>query len=384
MKKVAVISTIIALYRYEISNLLSKQDKNKYDFYTSIKTHSGIKTVDFKKSKLSPILGGIRWKEVKNLYIRNICVWQNGVFKVGISKRYSSLILLGNMYCLSTWVNALMGRLTSKHVLMWTHGLKGGDSKIQLFFRLIFYRLAHDLLVYEKRGKQLLIEKGFKDENVHIIYNSLDYSFHFKLRNQLKPKILIDTKTELFDNNFPTIVYSGRLVSSKKVNLLIESILLIQKENFDINCLIIGDGPEMNQLKNLAQKESIKNIVFYGSCYDEKRLSRLIGMSDLMVSPGNIGLAVVHAFSFGTPVISHCNLIRQMPEIEIIENEITGILFEENNIEDLKDKILLWLNDFGKQREEIRKKCYINVDKYYNPNYQVKVFNTIIERGIIK
>jgi len=380
MKKVAVITTIMAMYRYEIASLLSCQKDPTYRFYTSKKSHSGIKPVDASKSFIQPEDGGIKWSFVKNIYIKGICIWQNGVFKIGVSRKYSTLILLGNMYCLSTWVNAILGRIAGKHIIMWTHGLKGGDFRLQLFFRLMFYRLAHDLFVYEKRGKNLLINEGFNKDNVHVIYNSLAYKTHLKLRSELTEENFDKTKKKLFNNDYPTLVYSGRLVKSKKVHLLLESLSLFEDDN--INCLIIGDGDQRKFLEDLVQEKGIKNVVFYGGCYDESKLSKLIGMSDVMVSPGNIGLAVVHAFSFGTPVISHNNMVTQMPEVEIIDQGVNGLLFDENNIEDLKTKIVQWISQNSANRAAIRKQCYLKVDQYYNPNYQVKVFNKIVQRGI--
>lgn len=379
MKKTAIISTILANYRFEIANLLSEQEIVSYKFYVSKKSYSNIKLIDLNNKSKKDF---IRHSFVRNIYVKGICIWQIGVFKIGLSKNYTTLILLGNMYCLSTWFNALLGRFTGKHVIFWTHGLKGGDSRLQLFFRLLFYKLADDLFVYEKRGKNLLLNEGFSQKRVHIIYNSLAYSSHMKLRNSF---LSVDYKTtikSLFNNDNLTIVYSGRLIESKRVDMIFKSIALISELN--INCLIIGDGDQEENLKNIVKKLKLDNVCFYGSCYDETMLSKLIGGADILVSPGNVGLSVVHAFSFGTPVISHDNLITQMPEVEIIEVGVNGELFKEGDVNDLKEKILNWLNNHKYKRESIRTICYDKVDKFYNPNFQVKVFNEIVKRGILK
>jgi glycosyltransferase involved in cell wall biosynthesis len=382
MKKTAIISTILANYRYEIANLLSKQEEVEYTFFTSKNSHSGIKPVDSYKSKVDPKNGGIRWLFVKNIYLKAICVWQKGVFKVGFSQEYSTLILLGNMYCLSTWINALLGRLTGKHIIYWSHGLKGGDAGLKLLLRILFYKLSHDLFIYENRSKSLLLKEGFEPERVHVIYNSLAYSSHLKLRSGILSTELKKKKYSIFNNDYPTIVYSGRLIKAKRVDMIFSALALM--DDYQINCLIIGDGDYENKLKKIVEKLDLKNVFFYGECYDETLLSKLIGMSDILVSPGNVGLAVVHAFSFGTPVISHDNLINQMPEVEIIELGVNGVLFKEGDIEDLKVKILNWIEKNKSNREFIREKCYEKVDKFYNPNFQVKVFNKIVKRGILK
>lgn len=383
MKKVAIITNFLALYRFGISNMLSCQKSIDYTYYSSKVSYGGIKTIEPRLSLIKPNQGGIKWVFVKNIYVRNYLIWQLGVFRLGISENFTSLILLGNMYCLSTWVNAILGRVTKKHVTMWTHGLLGGDNKLKLFFRLMFYRLAHDLFVYENRSKNLLVDNGFNENHIHIIYNSLNYDLHKKLRENLNDYILTEFKKGVFSNDLPTLIYTGRLIPSKKINQLIEAISLLKVKRIKINCIIVGSGSELEKLKKITTEKNLENIIFYGPCYDEEVLSMLIGMSDLMVSPGNIGLTVVHALSYGTPALSHDNLSNQMPEIEIIEYGRTGLLFKENNIQDLANKIETWINN-GKSRNTIRHLCYKKIDSHYNPYYQVSVFNKIIERGIIE
>ena len=60
------------------------------------------------------------------------------------------------------------------------------------------------------------------------------------------------------------------------------------------------------------------------------------------MSIGNIGLTAIHSLSFGTPVASHDNFENQMPEVEAIIDGENGFLFEENNSNDLIDKIEQW------------------------------------------
>ena len=95
------------------------------------------------------------------------------------------------------------------------------------------------------------------------------------------------------------------------------------------------------------------------------------------MSPGNVGLTCIHSLSYGTPVCTHNNFFNQMPESEIITDGKNGIFFEENSLEDLKEKIIFWFDNLhGKYSKEfIRKK----IDESYNPANQIKIFNNIIE-----
>jgi glycosyltransferase involved in cell wall biosynthesis len=95
------------------------------------------------------------------------------------------------------------------------------------------------------------------------------------------------------------------------------------------------------------------------------------------VSPGNVGLTAIHSLSFGTPVCTHSNFFNQMPEVEVIEEGVTGCFFEENNIESLDNVISKWVN-FPKDRSVIRDNCYQIIDDLYNPYNQLNVIKSLL------
>ena len=54
------------------------------------------------------------------------------------------------------------------------------------------------------------------------------------------------------------VIFVGRLVSYKNVDVLIKSIKLIKEKNPEIKSLIIGDGSEKKRLEALAQKLNLE------------------------------------------------------------------------------------------------------------------------------
>ena len=63
-----------------------------------------------------------------------------------------------------------------------------------------------------------------------------------------------------------------------------------------------------------------------------------------------------------------------MPEVESIQPGFNGYFFEENNLDDLIKKILYHL----KTQKISKNDCRRVVDMYYNPKYQLSVFEKII------
>ncbi|MBK7132480.1 MAG: glycosyltransferase [Bacteroidales bacterium] len=178
-----------------------------------------------------------------------------------------------------------------------------------------------------------MIESGFNPNKVHTVYNSLDFNYHKKLFDERNESELGEIKKKLFKSrsNLPIVLFIGRLTSEKKISYLLDSISLCKHRGNDFNCLIVGEGEELEYLKNHAKLQGIlESVCFYGSSYEEKINAKLIMLSDCCVSPGNVGLTAIHSLSMGTPVITHDNMYNQGPEVEAIIQDKTGLLFREN------------------------------------------------------
>jgi len=104
------------------------------------------------------------------------------------------------------------------------------------------------------------------------------------------------------------VIYAGRLLSHKNVDVLIKSISLLKKLHPEIKCLIIGDGPEKNQLIQLCSDLKLnKNIKFFGFVKDIDTVYSLMKSSKVFVFPSNregFGIVTIEANACGIPVIT--------------------------------------------------------------------------------
>jgi len=104
------------------------------------------------------------------------------------------------------------------------------------------------------------------------------------------------------------VIYAGRLVEHKNLDLLIKALYIVKSEVPDVKALIVGDGPEMNNLKALAAKLQLeKNIRFLGFLEDHNDALSLIKSSRIFVSPSTregFGMAALEANACGLPVVS--------------------------------------------------------------------------------
>lgn len=367
MSKTCCIFNLAAHYRTPIYKLMDNE--LNCDFYIGDKVSSPMKKMNYNE------LLGFK-KELKNLYLESNFYWQKGAIKT-IFSDYRNYIIDGEPYCLSTWLILLLARFTTKKTYLWTHGWYGRESRIKKFIKKIFFGLTDYVILYGDYARNLMIKEGFKSEKLKCIYNSLDYDFQLQVKKSLKVSNIFISR---FGNDYSVLCYVGRIQKSKRLDLIIESIVIMKnKYQKQVNLIIVGKEAEETDIVDLVKKYNLSdNVWFYGPCYDENKLGEIFFNSSICISPGNVGLTAIHALTYGCPVITHNNFSNQGPEFETINAGLTGYFFEENNVEDLSLKIIDWLNNHPKNDDITRNECYKVIDEKYNPHYQIKLLKSLL------
>lgn len=305
--------------------------------------------------------------------------WQKGSISLACKSDFECYIIIGDAKCLTVWLSAMFARLRGKKVLFWSHGSLREIKGIRRLVLNLFWDLANCGLIYNDRSRQIMQDAKVGCGKFVTVYNSLNYPAQLSLRNQLQCS---DIYQAHFGNNCPVIVFIGRLIPSKKLNIILTVASLINKDNEanKVNIVMIGDGPEKTHLQKQASELGIsKDVWFYGACYDERKNADLLYNADICVSPGEVGLTAIHAMMFGLPVATHNNLDRQGPEFEAIVDGKTGFFFKENDIEDLHDRLAKWICKTKNDRETIRTNCFEIIDTVWNPNHQLSAIKMAID-----
>jgi len=132
-------------------------------------------------------------------------------------------------------------------------------------------------------------------------------------------------------------VHIGRLVKWKKVHLLIEAFAKLHRQFPDAELLIIGSGPEKENLQTQVRNLGIaEKVIFLGAIHDYLAIGKYLLASTVYVLAGAGGLSLNDAMGFGLPVI--CSVADGTEKDLVIPHE-TGLYFEENNADDLAEKI---------------------------------------------
>lgn len=134
----------------------------------------------------------------------------------------------------------------------------------------------------------------------------------------------------------------ARLAPVKGHNILIEAAELVIRQNPSVRFLIVGDGPNKNEICNaIIQKNLEKYIMMTGFVPD---VDSILSILDLYVLPSfseGFPLCVLESLVFGIPVIA-----TNVGGIsEVIKSGVNGFLIEPNNARQMSDAILKALAD---------------------------------------
>ena len=370
MKKISFILNYAPHYREKVYELIDKSFDCRFYFGDSVE--GNIKKLDY----------DIFSKPAKELAVKRIkgswCYYKNAlsVLRDGAD----TYVLTGDMRNLSNWLVLLLLKLfyPRKRSAIWTHGVYGKESKLQLFIKKVFYSLTDAVFCYGDRSKSLMIEAGIKADKIFPIHNSLDYENQVTLRSIAEDR---DFYRQHFGNNNPTLIFTGRLTKVKRLDMILDAMDLLRAKGEFYNLVIVGDGEQKSDLVAKVAKLGLSDRVwFYGACYDEGILSKLIYNADLCVSPGNVGLTGIHSMTYGTPVVTHGRFELQMPEFEAIKVGKTGMFFDFGDVKSLSKTISDWFHTQQDKREQVRAQCCQEIDDNWTPTFQLDVLKTTIAK----
>lgn len=125
------------------------------------------------------------------------------------------------------------------------------------------------------------------------------------------------------------LIYSGRLGPEKNLDFLLQSFAGVAEAVEKVHLLIVGNGPEEDNLKKLAAEIGIANQVHFFGMVAYERMPLYLAMSDVFVTASVTEvhpLSVIEAMASGLPALG----IHSVGVSDTIEDGITGYLASQN------------------------------------------------------
>lgn len=233
-----------------------------------------------------------------------------------------SLMLDLNPRCITAWGLLLLRRLLGRRTLVWGHLFpRAGAGAWTARLRKAMRALAHGTVLYGYDSVNPALDQLPK-QPVWVAPNSL-YPIEV-----LSAPVTTTPRTR--------VLYVGRLVAEKKVDLLVRSFCRAADGIKGTTLTIVGTGEELDALKDIARQHGCDDrIEFLGAVTDQVALKELYSTSVCSISPGYVGLSLTQSLGFGVPMLI-ADDEPHAPEIEL--ERFGGVRrFRENDEQALAD-----------------------------------------------
>ncbi|MBO9542809.1 glycosyltransferase family 4 protein [bacterium] len=237
----------------------------------------------------------------------------------------------------------LGARLGLKSLAFWGHGYnrQARKSGFEEWLKHQTLNMVGWWFAYTQGTADYLKRNGFPSDRITVVQNSVDTSSFeaevsaiseenrsaLRLRLGILPGDLVG-------------LFCGSLYGDKKLHFLVDAARLLREQIPNFHLIIVGDGPERDNLRHYVGSDEWIHIV--GSQFGFEK-AVYFGVSDVVLNPGLVGLAILDAFVAALPVFT-TDIPVHSPEIEYLLPGVNGDVTP-FSLQEYVDAVVRYLHD---------------------------------------
>lgn len=332
---IKMLKTALEKMHHEVFIVTANLDNNKfiYDDKNRMIYLPGIKTGIY-ETKLTGIYSKKAMKIIKNWHLD--VIHSQTEFGIGYFSRIVAKKL--NLPIVHTYHT-----LYEDYVHYVTHGHFNNLAK-KLAIKITKYyceKKCDELIVPTDKIKDLFINKYNISQPINVIPTGIDID-KFKLTQNIKKEIEnIKKKYKIKDTDF-IIGSVGRIAPEKSFDKLLYNIKEMIKVNTNIKVMLVGGGPDLDNLKELTKKLHLEDYVIFTDKVNYDLVPAYFNVFNVIVSFSKTetqGLTIIEGLAASKPTIC----IEDDSFKAMIEPNYNGYLFKNDN--EFKDYIFKLMND---------------------------------------
>ena len=261
-----------------------------------------------------------------------------------------------------------------------THGYFNKSSKKLVEYLTLFYcdTTANELIVPTKKTWDLFKDKYRLDKNIYIIPTGIEIERFYKEKIKKDSVVEVRKQLGLNDNDF-VLLFVGRLGKEKNVDFLIEAQKDLIAKIPNAKLVIIGDGPERDNLYKQITHLGLENHIFLLGKKSKNDIVSILAKSHAFILPSrgeNFSVAIIEALSIGIPVVAtDCGGTK-----ESINNS-NGILVPVDDTSSMSESLLYMFNNILKYNaSDIRKNSKERYSSSVIGNQLLAIFDNVLYR----
>ncbi len=299
--------------------------------------------------------------------------WLKTIVKIYNVSKKSDLIFVNGLGTETTIANILLRKTVIRKIV--------GDPVWERIYNKKLINESFDDFQENKHGLFISLQKIIRNWSINKSNLIITPSEHLKAfinKIGVDNKIFVinnsvtieETNKEVFQNSIIQLLVISRLVSHKNIDSIIKAIKVLRNEGILLN--IVGDGSEINNLKNLVEKYELEEKVNFIGKIENRKLNEYLRSTDIFIQASNYeGLphSILEAMNFEIPILSTdvggCSVLLNKGErgfiipMPVSEVEISeGIRTIINNKDEARSKVKLAKN-------------YLNQEHNFNTNADI-------------
>lgn len=247
---------------------------------------------------------------------------------------------------------------------------KGGD-----FYRAVVNRCSHNSLSYSVASTIEAYAHNWMNiyrKNVHTFLFASEFMAHKTEEFWGKDSFrwgLLRNPYEARKHSASNVVgdyalYFGRLIDEKGVDVLLNAAALAR----DVPLIVVGDGPDLEKLKNQAAAQGLSQVQFVGAKWGEE-LEQILRDCRFVVVPSlwheNFPYVILQSFAMGKPVIGSNR--GGIPEL--VAHGERGLVYEATDMSALADAMVQLMAD-----ENLARQMGVAAKRYADAEYNDEHF----------
>lgn len=331
MKRVLILQRALLPYRKAVLNGLA-------DHYDVTVVHSGGPTVDASDNYREAIVPA---RAIGPFAL------QQRVAATLAEHRPDAIVAIPDFRWPAQLLAPLARRNRHARLIFWGPGY--GRSRFANRLRDVLLRHADALLLYGSADIDSFVRRGMPRDRIFVAPNTIHVPNHRDFSGETKSSLL----------------YVGRLQKRKRLDLLIDAFAKVNDAlPANTTLEIVGDTPrserggygaalahfkvDIETRSRLQQQAAAAGVggrvLFHAGTENEEDLAKFFARAYAYVSPGHVGLAALHSFAYGVPVVTRR---RQYPdqgaESENLQAGVNSLL--QASYADLGDALCAICND---------------------------------------
>lgn len=255
-------------------------------------------------------------------------------------------IVIVSSFSLATvylWVSSWFSKV--KYII-WSGAIKNRfEGLVRGILRRILVRRAAGFITYGREAKEYLVYLGAQKDKIFVAINTVDTRYYENEVKKIRAQLPGTDETK----HLLSVSY---LYHGKRIDSILEAAAELLKKRKDFVLHIVGSGPEMNNLVNMAQKLGLGDAVRFEGNKRKEDILKYLARADcfLFSSVYDIwGNVLIEAMASGLCCIAS---MRAGATRDLIKDGVNGFIMDFSKTGDVAAKID-WVLDNTKEAARI-------------------------------